>query len=255
MDASAERIEYGADPDQFVVRYRPSAPSLGTAIVIHGGYWRDRYDLSSTTRICEHLAASGWTAINVEYRRAGDNPGVWPEMSSDIVAAAAIADDRPIVAIGHSAGGQLALWAGGQPHTRIAAVIALAPVADLIEADERGLSDRATRLLLGGSAAEQPEAYRSASPLHMVPLGVPQLVVHGRSDVDVPYELATAYTAAAESAGDEVTLASGDDIDHFDVIDPEHDIWREIDAVLGDWVTTLSEPDEPPPTPPSGTPH
>lgn len=229
-----ERRTYGDHRSQFVDVYPADSPR-GTVISIHGGYWRQKYGLDINEPVARHLAGRGWTVANIEYRRVmPDGPGVWPEMSSDVLDAIALVDDlpRPLVALGHSAGGQLALWAAAQPSVELDAVIALAPVCDLFLADGLELSDHATKGLFGDTASERPDLYATASPLHLLPLGIPQLIVHGRADEDVPFEMVPEYVEAAEFCGDDVTLIDPDGVDHFHIIDPTNGVWRRIDTWL-----------------------
>lgn len=235
MSNQPEVLPYGDQPDQFVHLYRATGVPRGTVISLHGGYWRAKYGLDLHEPIAKHLVGQGWCVVNAEYRRVEpDGPGVWTEMSSDVLDACSLAADfdGPLIAMGHSAGGQLALWATAQPSTSIDAVVALAPVSDLFLADGLELSNHATKALLGDTAAERPDLYATASPLYLLPLGVPQLLVHGRSDDDVPYEMVPDYVEAATAAGDQVTLVNPAKVDHMDVIDPGHNVWRTIDIWL-----------------------
>jgi acetyl esterase/lipase len=61
---------YGADPAQFGELWRPEGAAAGTVVVIHGGFWRARYDLSLGRPLAADLAARGYAAWNLEYRRA-----------------------------------------------------------------------------------------------------------------------------------------------------------------------------------------
>ncbi len=233
--AEHEVVTYGDLPDQFVHVYRPDGESIGTIVSIHGGYWRAKYGLDLHDPMATHLVGQGWTVCNIEYRRVTPEAhGVWPEMSSDVLDACTLAADLPgpCIAIGHSAGGQLALWAAGQPSSTIDAVVALAPVSDLFLADGLELSNHATNELFEATAADRPDLYATASPLYLLPLGIPQLLVHGRSDEDVPYEMVPDYIEAATAAGDQVTLVNPAKVDHMDVIDPAHNVWRTIDIWL-----------------------
>lgn len=240
--AKPEVITYGDLPDQFVHLYEPGGDAVGTIISIHGGYWRSTYGLDLHEPIAQHLVQRGWTVLNIEYRRVEpEGPAMWAEMSSDVLDACTLAEDRPgpTIAIGHSAGGQLALWAAAQPNAQLDAVVALAPVCDLFLADGLELSNHATKALLGDTAAERPDLYATASPLYLLPLGVPQLIVHGKADADVPYEMAPEYVEAAAASGDDITLIDPKQVDHFHVIDPTHQVWREIDDQLDRWANTL----------------
>ncbi|MGH1492467.1 MAG: alpha/beta hydrolase family protein [Acidimicrobiales bacterium] len=250
-------VTYGEDPSQFVEIWDPTiAGNKGTAILIHGGYWRDFYGLDLMHSMAEHLTGRGWTVANVEYRRLAEpvgsadgdvvpDPDMWAKMSSDIKDAIACATDpglvedldqtepSPVVTIGHSAGGHLALWAA--KHARADGVVALAPVADLVSADRLSLSNGVVRRLLNGDSESRPERYRTASPLAAIPLGVPQLIVHGAADENVPQEMALDYGAKAAAAGDRITVEAPKDVDHFHVIDPGHKVWRTIDG----WIDEL----------------
>lgn len=237
MDASANhRLIYGDHADQFVEIWEPPGEPRGSIILIHGGYWRQRYDLDSTRPIAAHASAMGWKVLNIEYRRVDDEWGVWPAMAADVLHSARFADRHPRVVIGHSAGGHLALWLAAQPGYADA-VIALAPLADLTAASDMALSDGATTALFGGPGTELPELYESASPLALLPLGVPTVVVHGDADDSVPKLLSDNYVAAAREAGDEVEYFEPAGADHFDVIDPDHPMWRDLDARLDRWAS------------------
>lgn len=233
-----ERRSYGEHASQFLDLYQPSAASSngrGTVVSVHGGYWRQKYGLELNEPIATHLVTNGWTVANIEYRRVEpDGPGVWHEMSSDVLDAVALLDDHdePMIALGHSAGGQLALWAAAQPSTPLDAVVALAPVSDLFLADGLELSNHATAALFDHTASERPDLYATASPLHLLPLGIPQLLVHGRADEDVPFEMVPEYIETAHLSGDDVTLLDPKNVDHYQIIDPSHDVWRKIDSWL-----------------------
>jgi acetyl esterase/lipase len=210
--------------------------------VIHGGYWRARYDRSLMAGLCLDLAAHGWAAWNLEYRRVGAGGG-WPETFMDVAAGVdLLADlDAPldlerVAAIGHSAGGQLAVWAaarhtlrpgaaGSSPRVRIGAVVSQAGVLDLRLAARLSPSDEPTRALLG-SPEENESAYSLASPRERVPLGLPQLLLHGEDDDTVSMRIAESYAAAAREAGDSCELVVLPRTGHFEHIDASSDAWR-----------------------------
>ena len=225
---------YGDLPSQFAELHAPddSGPTA-IAIVIHGGFWRDRYDLHLMDGLCADLAVRGWAACNLEYRRVGADGGGWPVTFDDVRAGIdavttlpAIPVDR-VVTIGHSAGGHLALWAAAA-HGAVTDAVALAGVTDLEDAWARGLSSNATAGFMGGSPAELPERYAEGSPMAMLPVGVPMLLVHGDRDENVPVELSIAFAEAARAAGDDVELVVRPGIDHFEVIDPRGHSWTRV---------------------------
>ena len=237
-DYTVERRTFGDHPSQFFDLYMPADPR-GTIISIHGGYWRAKYGLDLNAPMAEHLASRGWLVANIEYRRVieetiNNTAGVWSEMSSHVLAAidATPSAEGPTILLGHSAGSQLALWAAAQPSIDAQGVVALAPVTDLFLADGLELSKHATRELFGATAAEKPDLYATASPLHLLPFDVPQLILHGQADEDVPVEMTVDYAETAQFLGNDMTFVSEPGVDHFDIIDPTHSIWRSITGWL-----------------------
>ena len=136
---------------------------------------------------------------------------------------------------GHSAGGQLALWAASRRAAGalpVSGVVALAPVADLITADRTDLDDDAVRLLLGGSHDAVPDRYAAADPVQLVPIGVRLIVLHGTADPWVPLEQSQAFAAAAAGAGDDVVLTELPGQDHYALIDPLSPAWSQVLAAI-----------------------
>ncbi|MDP9364844.1 MAG: alpha/beta fold hydrolase, partial [Chloroflexota bacterium] len=248
---------YGAEPSQFGdLRLPAGAGPHPCAVVIHGGFWRARYDLEHIGHLCRALAGAGVATWNLEYRRVGEPGGGWPGTFRDVAWGAGFLfevaprygiDAERVVVLGHSAGGHLALWlASGAQGTddpdldrgmplRFRGVVALAGVSNLRLAWALGLSDRAVEGLLGGTPEEVPDRYAGASPRELVPLGVRQVLIHGDEDENVPVAVSEGYRAAAVAAGDDVELVVLPGTGHFEPVDPESGAWP---AVLGA-VTTL----------------
>jgi acetyl esterase/lipase len=222
-------LSYGEHPDQMVELRRPAAPGPHPlAIVLHGGFWRAGYTRRNTTALAVALAEAGWASANVEYRRLG--PGAYGPMLDDVAAACrALAGFDRVVAVGHSAGGHLALWLGAEG--AVDACVPLGGVCDLAEAASAELGSCAVQELLGGSPEDAPDAYLAADPGARLPLGVPQVLVHGVEDDRVPLAHALAYATRAREAGDDcrvVELAAG----HFEPIDPRSRIWPQVLGAL-----------------------
>jgi len=223
-------IAYGSDENQFGELYLPAGKGPHpAAIVIHGGYWRARYDLRHIGHFCVALAKAGIAAWSLEYRRLGNPGGGFPGTLDDVRAGAVwlekiskerSLDLRRVVGTGHSAGGQLVLWLAAQNVVPLKGVVPLAPVADLRRAWELKLSGNVVNDFLGGSPAAVPGRYRAASPIEMVPLGVRQRVIHGDRDDVVPLEISRGYVAAARKSGDDCTLTEVAGAGHFELIDP-----------------------------------
>jgi pimeloyl-ACP methyl ester carboxylesterase len=214
--AADARVAYGPEPLQFGdLRVPAGEGPFPLAVVLHGGYWQATYNLIHTGQACVALAAAGIAAWNLEYRCVGVPGGEWPAAGEDVALALAAVDRLPFahdgrtVLVGHSAGGQLALWAAkrsGLP------VVALAPVSDVRDAVlRRGPGSAPARFMA-------PEHFADGSPMELLPLGVPQVVVHGTADEDVPYEMSERYVSAA---GGEAELVTLEGVGHFELIDPQ----------------------------------
>ena len=118
------------------------------------------------------------------------------------------------------------------------AVIVLAPVSDLRRAWELHLSQGAVAELLGGSPNHMPERYAVASPFEMLPLGVPQVLIHGTADDAVPYELSERYCVAARAAGDTCRLVTLPTLGHFELIDPHSAAWPHVHGAVAHVLST-----------------
>jgi acetyl esterase/lipase len=216
---------------------RGSGP-FPVAVVLHGGYWRARYSKRVMKGACADLARRGVAAWNVEYRRIGRGQGGgWPATLDDVAAAidhlASLGDPRldledGVTAIGHSAGGQLALWAASRvdPVVPVRRVVAQAAVCNLAVAGEPAWE------LLGGTPEQVPERYDFADPMRLVPLGVPTLLVHGADDETVSVKRSREYAAAAGAAGDPVELVEPVPGGHRLHPDPRSEPWR----VAAEWI-------------------
>ncbi len=201
-------------------------------VLVHGGFWRWPYNRWLMWLIERDLARRGWATFNVGYRRLGrlGGGGGWPATFDDVRTAidtvsaheATTATGRPVVVIGHSAGGQLALVAGATADHPPALVVAMSAPTDLERLWNNG-SEPVEQL-----TRDAPEASRWAltSPTHMLPLGVPVVCVHGDADTTVRPESSTRFVDAASAAGDnaEVFLVAGGT--HRDALRPSSALWK-----------------------------
>jgi acetyl esterase/lipase len=246
-------LHYGEHPRQVADLHMPREQGVHPVVVVlHGGYWQPPYTRLVMRPLCLDLAARGYAAYNVEYRRLGRDGGGWPQTFQDVAAAidhlARLQDtsldlDR-VMLLGHSAGGQLALWAAGRawlppgavgstPAVRAAGVVALAAVSDLESAGAPA------RELLGGGPTAVPGRWAQADPIRRLPLEVPVGMVHAIDDETVSVEHSRAYSAAARAAGGVVTLTEAPG-GHRDPIDPSSRAWAAAAAWLD--VTLARDP-------------
>lgn len=215
----------------------PEAPAL--VVVVHGGNWRASVNSDGTRPLAAALAGAGHHAWNLEYPRAGMPGGGWPGTATAVRdaldAALEEAAGRPVVTVGHSAGGHLALWAARG--SELAGVVSLAGVGDLAAAAATDMRDDVAALL-GGDPDTRTVEVADASPIARLPLGVPVIAIHGSADPLVPLAQSRAFVAAARAAGDDAELVELPGADHAQLRDPESAAW----PTVRDCVARLARP-------------
>ena len=249
------RIEYGGDPSQFGELRLPEGPGPHpVAVIVHGGCWRSEFDVRHITHVSAALARSGVATWTLEFRRIGASGGGWTATFEDVVRGTghlrALADRHRldlerVVLVGHSAGGHLALWLAARRNLPaedplatpaplpVRGIVALAPITDLrAYGAEAGSCNSAVAPLLGGTAEEVPERYARASPIELLPVGVPQRLVHGALDPIVPVDQSRSYVDAATTRGDDAELWLVEGAGHFDLIAPFAPAWGRVEEAV-----------------------
>ncbi|RMG51621.1 MAG: alpha/beta hydrolase [Acidobacteria bacterium] len=252
------RLFYGRGSLQFGdLRLPEGSGPYPVAIVIHGGCWLSRFaDVRNTAALADALRDAGIATWNIEYRRLDDPGGGWPGTFQDVARATdylrSIAekyhlDLHRVVVIGHSSGGHLALWVAARhrlPRTSavytprplpVRGVIALGGPGDLKRFMRHARSvcgDRVVTKLLGGTPDEVPDRYRQASPIELLPLGVPQILITGKYDRAVPPEYGQAYAEAARKSGDTVRHIIVDRAAHHEYNAPQAVTWPAIKSAV-----------------------
>jgi acetyl esterase/lipase len=243
-----QRISYGSNEFQFAeLRLPKKAGPHPVAIVIHGGCWMSQYGLSYMGHLSQALAEAGVATWSVEYRRVGNQGGGWPGTFEDVARAAdhlrKIAkkyqlDLDRVIAVGHSAGGHLALWLAARKSLPkdspayssdplpLRGVVSLAGVTDLRRSGSA--CDASVPQLMGGTARDKTAIYNQASPIELLPLGVPSAIVQGDSDTIIPPEMAKEYTDAAKKKGDDAKLVVIEKAGHFEIVDPQSFAWETV---------------------------
>ena len=198
-------------------------------LVVHGGAWF----IGNRAHVAWHaesLAAAGYVAVAINYRLAPRYP--FPAQLEDCQAALCWMetnaqkykiDVKRIGAFGYSAGGHLVTLLGvlgsdtqlGKcpAKERLRAVVAGGAPCDfcMLPSDNRRLA-----YWLGGSRAEEPSAYESASPLRFVTADDPPMCFfHGTRDELVPQVSPTAMVAKLKHAGVETELYTVEGAGHM----------------------------------------
>ncbi|MCJ7756000.1 MAG: alpha/beta hydrolase [Thermoanaerobaculales bacterium] len=242
--APEHRLAYGSDPLQFgELRLPDGEGPYPVVIVIHGGCWLAEYDLGYISALADALTDAGVATWSIEYRRVGDDGGGWPGTFQDVADAAdyllEIATEYDldldrVAAVGHSAGGHLALWLAGrkwldeddplrgQVPLPLNGVVALAGITDLAAYAAPDGCGAAVEPLLGGTPSEVEDRFKRASPIRMAPFGITQTLVIGELDPIVPKTQATSFAETALQMGDSVEVVEIAGAGHFELVDPSH---------------------------------
>jgi acetyl esterase/lipase len=224
-------------------------------VLLHGGCFLKQYEgFAQTSTLAADLAGRGYAVWNVEYRKLGEPgagyPGTFQDVATAIDGLRAEApkhdlDLKRVIAVGHSAGGHLALWAASRAkipassplHTanplKIGAVISLAGIGDL--KGQAGVwampcgDDTLSRLL---DLPHRREPYADTSPAELLPTGAKVVMVHGVFDSVMPPYTGREYALRVRQAGDRAEVVTIPDAAHFDLVIPTTAAWTEIVGVL-----------------------
>lgn len=250
------RLAYGPDEFNFGDLRVPGLEAGKRAplvVFLHGGWWKAEYGLEYGGHLCADLKKHGVATWSLEYRRVGNAGGGWPGTFADVAAGfdhvATLAKTYPldlnrIMVAGHSAGGHLAFWLAGrqhipdasmlrnpQPQLAIHSVLALAGAVDLqktlaLAGDSTFAHDREQVLrFMGAMPAQAPERYAAGDPGALLPFNVPQMLVQGTEDDQIPAALPRQWAERGRSRGETVGLEMIPGADHFDVVDPDSKAW------------------------------
>jgi len=249
-------IRYGPGSMQVVDLWLPEGDGPHpTVLMVHGGCWQTEIaDRRIMNWIADDLRRRGIAVWNIDYRGVDRDGGGYPGAFLDAAAAAdALREHAPhynlaiadLVAVGHSAGGHLALWLAGRPRLPkdsplrtsdplpIRYVVSLGGLPDLEEAAREpgsGCGTEVVARLTGGRFAD-------TSVPRLAPLGVRQLLINGLQDKIIPTFYAEGYAAPMRAAGDDVEVRMIDETGHVELIAPETKAWTtaaaEIERALG----------------------
>lgn len=229
-----ETHRYGPHPDQ-VFDLRRAGSSLGV-VLVHGGFWLDTWGRDTTESWAVDLAHRGIPTANLEYRRLGSGGGAVPTVSDvgrGLTAAAEALGTASVAVVGHSAGAHLALAETRRPGSPSRAVVSVAGVLDLEEADRAGR---------GEEAVGRFDPSHSTSPLTAPPPPVPVILFHGASDPVVPPSHSLRYAEHLDGGDDSPRVTLVDGTGHFDALDPANPLWERVLETLHSIATPESSP-------------
>ena len=239
-------FRYGDAALQVVDVWLPAGSGLHpTVLMIHGGCWQSEVaDRRIMNWIADDLRKRGIAVWNIDYRGVDRDGGGYPGTYLDTAAAADALrahaaeyrlDLSHLVAVGHSAGGHLALWLAGRRNLpsnsplRAGTPIAIRKVVSLgglqdLEAAARppgsGCGTEVIGQISGGGKWDETSVPRLA-PLH-----VEQVLVNGAQDRIIPTAYASIYADKMRAKGERVKVRMVDHTGHVELIAPETAAWK-----------------------------
>lgn len=237
--APSAKFAYGSAPSQYAELFRPAgAGPFPVAVLVHGGCWTVDYGAIAQLRnLAGALAAQGIAVWNVEYRRVDEPGGGYQDIDAalDLLGMQAEREHLDlgrIVAIGHSAGGQLVQWIAGRERIPASSplfrmrplpvreIISLGGLADL--RNERALikssCGRDTVELAGTPSAARPDVFADTNAAELMPNGSRTVLINGEFDTVAPPRVAHAYAARARAAGDVASVVILPGASHYDEV-------------------------------------
>jgi acetyl esterase/lipase len=223
--------------------------------MVHGGCWTtETADRTIMNWISDDLRNRGIAVWNIDYRGVDRPGGGYPGTFKDASAAADLLqgnaerynlDVKRLTAVGHSAGGHIALWLAGrhrlpkssvlrsQRPMPIRTVISLGGLPDLEQAARPPGSGCGTEVIPKISGGR----YDETSVPRLGPLRARQVLINGSQDKIIPVAFASNYASAMRAKGDRVVVRMVDQSGHVELIAPETQAWRmavqEISSALG----------------------
>ena len=252
-------IAYGGAPSQFVELFRPAGTGpFPVVVLVHGGCWTVKFGgIEQMHNVAGALAAQGIAVWNVEYRRVdeegGGYPGTYLDMNAAIDRLEADAakyqlDTSRILAMGHSAGGQLVQWIGGRgklapssplfqsKYLPIRQIISLGGLADLRNEKDwiKSSCERDVAQLTGVASAARPDVFADTNAAELVPNGSKTVLITGELDTVSPPRVAHAYAERARRAGDRAEVLILPGASHYDEVAASSPAWKLIFPVIQD---------------------
>lgn len=247
-------FSYGTDSVQRVDLWLPAGPGPHpVAVMVHGGCWQTSIaDRRLMDWIADDLAKAGVAVWNIDYRGVDRAGGGYPGTFADAAAATDLLrarapeyrlDLRRVVAVGHSAGGHLALWLAARHRLpvnsplrtpdplRIDHVVSLGGLPDLeatAASPDNGCGTDVVAKLVG----QRADAYADTSVPRLLPIGVTQDLVNGRKDRIIPFRMATDYVTKGRASGDVVTLHTVANTGHVELVAPKTAAWSKAKTLI-----------------------
>lgn len=213
------------DPRPLAYRH---TPGTGPTILFLPGYASDMTG-TKTLAIEAWAKARGQAFLRFDYAGCGESPGVFEEQTlagwvDDALAMIDEAIEGPVVLVGSSMGGWIALLAARARPERIVGMVGIAPAPDFTD---WGFSQAEKMAMLTQGRIERPSPYADTPTVFTrafwasgeanrlmhgeVPIDVAVRLVQGQRDADVPWERTVHLASRLRSADVQTVLVKDGD--------------------------------------------
>ncbi len=212
-------VTLGDEPTAILAYVPKDGTKHPIVFTIYGGAWQ-RGEPAKDAPLDRALARAGYAVFALDYRHAPAfrYPAALDDVRKEVAFILNGADtyraDRTRVAIlGHSSGGELAELSAFAPHSPFRALISYSGAIDLVNGykfpprpDPIGVRF-AIEAYMGSTPDQDPQKYRSASPIDQVRSGLPPtLLIYADRDHVVDFRSALMFRDALRSNGNDVTF-------------------------------------------------
>jgi acetyl esterase/lipase len=255
--AATHKIRTGPSETEIVDLWLPDGPGPHPVVImVHGGCWQKSIaDRTLMDFAAEDLRKKGLAVWNIEYRGVDEAGGGYPGTFEDVAKAADALRDHAgqfnlkidrVGAIGHSAGGHLALWLAARPKLpRSSPLWRADPLHIDLAVNSGGLADlegsapvtpdsclaSIMTALTGTPSGARPDVFSDTSPVNLLPFAAHQVSVNGEQDQIAPPRLGEVYTGKAVEAGSDARFVLVPDTGHVELVAPGSEAF-EIQAII-----------------------
>lgn len=200
-------------------------------VFIHGGFWRDKVTTDYLSPLVKQVTDQGFYTWQIEYKRVTPQHSA-SEILKSVSKALQCGEDiviqkklgiKKMILIGHSVGAQLAVYLTKEPPLStmtISKLILLAGVLDFqtmeaVHKSKELMKNIQENPIQDFLREEYDVLFNKLSPINQLPLNVPQILIHGNMDIEVPFGLSQHYYEEAKALGEEIQLIEDSGGEHY----------------------------------------
>lgn len=228
---------YGVEEDCYGLFRKPTYISHPDTLLvfIHGGFWREKVTLEYLSPLASAATERGFCTWQIEYKRV-----MAEHTASNILDSVCEAinyceqlkiqeqlETKKVVLIGHSVGAQLATYFAKNQMLEtcdVSSLILLAGVLDFqtmeaVHKSKEQMKHINENPIYDFLREEYTTLAQQLSPIEQLPLEIPQVLIHGNMDIEVPIGLSQNYYQKARALSEPITFIEAQGGEHYWIVD------------------------------------